>query len=51
MGPVAVVERDDAAVADKWAALGPLVDTLGLTTKGVTTHPGVEVMQAPRLAV
>ena len=39
MGPVAVVERDYAAIADKWAALGPLVDTLGLTTKGITTHP------------
>ena len=45
MGPVAVVERDYAAVADKWAALGPLVDTLGLTTKGVTTHPDVEVAE------
>ena len=40
MGPVAVVERDYAAVADKWAALGPLVDTLGLTTKGVTDASG-----------
>ena len=45
MGPVAVVERDYAAIADKWAALGPLVDTLGLTTKGVTTHPTVEVAE------
>jgi nitrate reductase alpha subunit len=31
-----VVERDYAAVADKLAALGPLADTLGATTKGVT---------------
>jgi nitrate reductase alpha subunit len=45
MGPVAVVERDYAAVADKWSALGPLVDTLGLTTKGVTTHPVAEVAE------
>ena len=36
MGPVTVVERDYAAIADKWATLGPLVDTLGLTTKGIT---------------
>src|SRR5262249_21740678 len=43
MGPVAVVERDYSAVADKWATLGPLVDTLGVTTKGVTTHPTKEV--------
>lgn len=43
MGPVAVVERDYTAIADKWAALGPLVDTLGLTTKGLTTHPTKEV--------
>ena len=39
MGPLAVVERDYTAIADKWATLGPLVDTLGLTTKGITTHP------------
>jgi nitrate reductase alpha subunit len=30
------VERDYAAVADKMAALGPLADSLGATTKGVT---------------
>ncbi|MEU3249894.1 nitrate reductase subunit alpha [Streptomyces sp. NPDC006997] len=30
------VERDYAAVAEKMAALGPLLDTLGATTKGVT---------------
>jgi nitrate reductase alpha subunit len=29
-------ERDYGAVADKLAALGPLVDSLGATTKGVT---------------
>ena len=45
MGPLAVVERDYGAIADKWAALGPLVDKLGLTTKGVTTHPDVEVAE------
>jgi nitrate reductase / nitrite oxidoreductase, alpha subunit len=31
-----VVERDYTAVADKLAALGPLADSLGATTKGVT---------------
>lgn len=43
MGPIAVVERDYAAVAEKWATLGPLVEGLGLTTKGLTTHPDREV--------
>ncbi|MGH3247257.1 MAG: nitrate reductase subunit alpha, partial [Trebonia sp.] len=33
------VERDYAAVAEKMAALGPLTDTLGTTTKGVTWVP------------
>jgi nitrate reductase / nitrite oxidoreductase, alpha subunit len=39
-----VVERDYPAVADKWAALGPLVEELGLQTKGVTTRPDQEVV-------
>ena len=38
-----VVERDYPAVADKMAALGPLVDRLGVTTKAVTYHPDEEV--------
>jgi nitrate reductase alpha subunit len=33
------VERDYAAVAEKMAAVGPLLDTLGTTTKGVTWYP------------
>ena len=33
------VERDYAAVAAKMAALGPLTDTLGTTTKGITWVP------------
>jgi len=33
------VERDYAAVAEKMAALGPLTDTLGTTTKGITWVP------------
>jgi nitrate reductase alpha subunit len=43
MGQIAVVERDYGAVAEKWHALGPLVDTLGLTQKAVTVVPDVEV--------
>ncbi len=38
-----VVERDYGAVAEKMAALGPMVEQVGLTTKGVTTHPDQEV--------
>ncbi|MFE2877303.1 nitrate reductase subunit alpha [Streptomyces roseus] len=33
---LAVVERDYGAVGAKFAALGPLVDTLGVTTKAIT---------------
>ena len=38
-----VVERDYGAVADKMAALGPLLDRLGTTTKGVTVDVTPEV--------
>src|SRR5262249_59170849 len=34
-----VVERDYPNVAAKMAALGPLPERLGLTTKGTTFHP------------
>jgi nitrate reductase / nitrite oxidoreductase, alpha subunit len=43
MGTIAVVERDYGAVAEKWHALGPLVERLGLTTKAVTVTPTAEV--------
>ncbi|MHB1615062.1 MAG: nitrate reductase subunit alpha, partial [Actinomycetes bacterium] len=36
MPTLVVVDRDYAAVAEKMGALGPLLDTLGATTKGVT---------------
>jgi nitrate reductase alpha subunit len=36
MPKLVVVERDYAAIGNKMAALGPLLDTLGATTKGVT---------------
>ena len=38
-----VVERDYGAIADKLGSLGPLVETLGLTTKAVTVVPDQEV--------
>ncbi|MFG2248101.1 nitrate reductase subunit alpha [Spirillospora sp. NPDC048823] len=39
MPKLVTIERDFTAVAAKMAALGPLVDTLGTTTKGVTVVP------------
>ncbi|NLE79358.1 MAG: nitrate reductase subunit alpha [Rhodococcus sp.] len=45
MGPIAVVERNYPAIAEMWGSLGPLVDTLGMTTKAVTYHPDEEVRQ------
>ncbi|WP_408990337.1 molybdopterin-dependent oxidoreductase [Streptomyces shenzhenensis] len=36
MPKLITVERDYGAIADKMGALGPLLDTLGATTKGVT---------------
>jgi len=47
-GPrLVVVERDYGAVADKLAALGPLLDRLGTTTKGVTVdvRPEIEFLR------
>ena len=43
MPKLVVVERDYAAVAAKMSALGPLLDDLGATTKGVTYDVGREV--------
>jgi nitrate reductase alpha subunit len=43
MPRLVAVERDFTAVAEKLAALGPLVDTLGTTTKGVTWVPAAAV--------
>ena len=42
MPKLVVIERDYAAVAQKMRAVGPLLDTLGTTTKGVTVHPDRE---------
>ncbi len=43
MPRLVVVERDYPAVAAKMGALGPLLDELGATTKGVTFRVGREV--------
>jgi nitrate reductase / nitrite oxidoreductase, alpha subunit len=43
MPKLVTVERDYAAVAQKMAAIGPLVDTLGTSVKGITWQP-VEAM-------
>ncbi|WP_131809811.1 molybdopterin-dependent oxidoreductase, partial [Mycolicibacterium fortuitum] len=43
MPRLVMVDRDYPAIAEKMAALGPMVETVGLTTKGVTTHPDAEV--------
>ncbi|CAM2989286.1 nitrate reductase subunit alpha [Prescottella defluvii] len=40
-----VVERDYTAIAEKMATLGPLVEELGLNTKGVTFRPDAEVAE------
>jgi nitrate reductase alpha subunit len=43
MPKLIVVERDYGTVAEKMAAIGPLLDTLGTTTKGTTWHPDKEI--------
>jgi nitrate reductase alpha subunit len=43
MPKLITIERDYAAVAAKMAALGPLVDTIGTTTKGTTWIPTTAV--------
>ena len=43
MPRLVVVERDYPHLAERWRALGPLVDTLGATTKGVRMPVAQEV--------
>src|SRR5665647_2042579 len=43
MPRLVTVERDYAAVAEKMAALGPLVDTLGTSVKGISWKPAAAV--------
>ncbi len=49
MPKLVVVERDYGAIGAKMAALGPLLDTLGTTTKGVTYDVRAEVERLGRL--
>ena len=43
MPKLIVVERDFGAVAAKWAALGPLIEKLGIGVKGWSVKPSAEV--------
>jgi len=43
MPTLTVVERDYAAIAEKMASLGPNVEKLGTTTKGVTVNQAAQV--------
>jgi nitrate reductase / nitrite oxidoreductase, alpha subunit len=45
MPKLIVVERDYAAVAQKWAALGPLVEQLGSAVKGASWRADEEVAE------
>ena len=46
---IVAVERDYGAVAEKMAALGPLLDRLGATTKGITYQVGPEIERLARV--
>jgi nitrate reductase alpha subunit len=43
MPRLVVVERDYPHLAERWRALGPLIDDAGATTKGVTLPVGTEI--------
>ncbi|MFF8596927.1 nitrate reductase subunit alpha [Streptomyces sp. NPDC015220] len=43
MPRLTVIERDYTKVAEKMAAVGPLLETLGTSTKGVTWKPDEEI--------
>jgi nitrate reductase alpha subunit len=45
MPKLVAVERDYGAVYEKWAALGPLVERLGIGVKGVAWKPEPEVAE------
>jgi nitrate reductase / nitrite oxidoreductase, alpha subunit len=49
MPALAVVERDYGAVAAKMVALGPKIDELGMTVKGITLKPTAEIESLKRL--
>ncbi|HEY9522740.1 MAG TPA: nitrate reductase subunit alpha [Thermopolyspora sp.] len=46
---IVTVERDYGAIAEKMASLGPLVDRLGATTKGITYDVVVEIERLRRV--
>jgi nitrate reductase alpha subunit len=48
MPKLLVVERDYPATLDRWLALGPLVEELGIGTKGVGWKPDLEVAELGR---
>ena len=48
MPKLVVVERDYGAVAEKMVALGPLMEKLGATTKGITYDVSGEIDYLPR---
>jgi nitrate reductase alpha subunit len=48
MPAIAVVERDYGAVADRWAALGPLMESAGSAVKSATWIPDEEVDRLAR---
>ena len=48
MAKLIVVERDYPRLADRWKALGPLTEKLGLTTKGITYRVGPELKRLAR---
>ncbi|GAA0250673.1 nitrate reductase subunit alpha [Saccharothrix mutabilis subsp. mutabilis] len=43
MPKLVVIERDYPATGEKMRSIGPLLDTLGLTTKGITYRPDKEI--------
>ena len=43
MPKLVAVERDYTAILDKFDSLGPLVDSVGMPTKGIMYHPEEEV--------
>ncbi|MBD9699420.1 nitrate reductase subunit alpha [Flavimobilis sp. GY10621] len=45
MPKLVVVERDYTKIAEKWSALGPLTDRLGMVTKSVAFDPTPEVAE------
>ena len=43
MPKLITIERDYTKVSEKWNAIGPLSEKLGMVTKGVTFHPDKEI--------